>query len=120
MDGIEKVIGWFGVISLLGGIFIGGYFFFTIDKEAYDSAKEIASYSTNALLQAEYQAVATIYLAELTFALSIFFGGLIVGLFFIGFAKLLESVVEQEHILNEKLGNITRAVQEVGKQQNVS
>ncbi|WP_404351620.1 hypothetical protein LG311_10125 [Sutcliffiella horikoshii] len=121
MEGIEKVIGWFGVIALLGGVLIGGYLFFSIDKESFDRAKEIAeSLSTNSLAQAEYQAAASLYYAQLTFALGILFGGLIVGLFFLGFAKLITSVVEQEHVLNEKLANITRAIQNAERQRDVS
>ncbi|KMJ58103.1 hypothetical protein AB685_14975 [Bacillus sp. LL01] len=121
MEGIEKVIGWFGAIALLGGILVGGYLFFSIDKESFDRAKEIAeSLSTNSLAQAEYQAVASLYYAQLTFALSILFGGSVVGLFFLGFAKLITTVLDQEHVLNEKLGNITRAIQETEKHRDVS
>lgn len=116
MDGIEKVLGWFGIICIAGGILFGGYNFFSLDNESYKEAKEYA-YDIS---DPEYQAVSAIYHAELSFALSLLFGGLTIGLFFLGFAKLLRLVEENHDTLNGKLGDINRNIIEAGTHQNAS
>ena len=121
MDGIEKVIGWFGIICIVGGILIGGYLFFNVDKETYDTAKEVAEELwDNPYAAAELQGASALYYAELTFALSILFGGLVIGLFFLGFARLID-IVEDNHIaLNGKLNDINRNIIESGTRHNAS
>jgi hypothetical protein len=121
MDGIQKVMGWFGIICIVGGILIGGYLFFNVEKETYDAAKEVAEeLFDNPYAIAELQGASAIYYAELTFALSILFGGLVVGLFFVGFARLIDIVEDNQVSLNGKLSDINRNILESGTRHNAS
>lgn len=97
MQGIEKVIGWAGVIFISIGLFFGGYQLFTVDREEYSNAKEVADELwDNPYAAAQYQGASAVYHAELTFALSILLGGVFAGLLLLGVSRLIDITAEQD------------------------
>lgn len=96
------------IISIVGSI-IG---LFTIDHEAYRSAKEIADELwDNTIAQDQYAAIHTSYIIEISMVIVSLAGGIISGLLLIGFSTLIElkrkNVKVSEEILKELKLNIS-------------
>lgn len=88
---IDKILNGVGWVFMVGGFLLGVISYFGIDKEPYKNAKEAyESIPDNELAQASYQSALTIYNVQFTYAMSILFGGIVIGLLFIGFARVIE------------------------------
>ncbi|MGY3718739.1 hypothetical protein ACWE42_24855 [Sutcliffiella cohnii] len=102
MSGIEKIMEISGFIIITIGV-IGGLILFTqVDYESYSFAKEVAdSLRSNTLAQAEYQAAATLYVSQISLSIGTLIGGVVVGLFLLGFARLIRLTEDKKRLLEE-------------------
>ncbi|SMQ76009.1 hypothetical protein SAMN05444673_2611 [Bacillus sp. OV166] len=93
---IEKILNIVGWVFMVSGILLGLITYGGIDKEPYENAKEAyESIPDNELAQAAYQTALNIYNVQFTYAMSILFGGIVIGLLFIGFARIIELLKEK-------------------------
>jgi ATP/ADP translocase len=93
---IEKILNVLGWIFIGSGLILGMISYIGIDKEPYKNAKEVyENIPENELAQATYQTALNIYNVQFTYAMSILFGGIVIGLLFIGFAKVIELLKEK-------------------------
>jgi uncharacterized membrane protein SpoIIM required for sporulation len=95
---MEKVLNFIGFILIVGGIIGGIVAFNQVDFESYELAKEVADeLFTNEIAQAQYQVAQTIYISQLSLAISVIFGGIVSGVFFLGFSELLKVVTSSRN-----------------------
>ncbi|MBT2696330.1 hypothetical protein J7E79_02625 [Bacillus sp. ISL-40] len=93
---IEKILNVVGWIFMVGGLLLGLIAYVGIDKEPYKDAKAIyEDIPDNEIAQASYQVALNIYNVQFTYAMSILFGGVVIGLLFIGFARVIELLKEK-------------------------
>lgn len=93
---IEKILTVVGVLLIFSGLISGIYSFSKIDSKAYENAKEIFDkLPDNDFAEAAYNTTHQIYISEITYAVTVLFGGIITGLLFIGFARVIELLKEK-------------------------
>lgn len=99
---IETALHWVGVLFVVFGLLVGGIAYATIDREAYNEAKEEARASwAGETEKATYSSEKMLYDSDRDAALSILFGGILSGLLLIGFGTVIESLRESEGMNRE-------------------